>query len=487
MRGGLWVFALRIANRLFQLIRTIVLAQVLAPSDFGLLGIALLGMSALETFSQTGFNAALIQKKGDIGKYLDTAWTISALRGVVLFALLYIAAPYISLFFETPTATPIMRVIGIALLLKGLTNIGVVYFQKELEFNRQFAYQFSGTVADLVVAITAALLLRSVWALVFGLLAGNLVQMVASYIINSYRPRLRLKKGEVVELYGFGRWILGSSIINFLNTQGDDAFLGKVLGASALGFYQMAYKISNMPATEITHVISQVTYPAYSKLQDLLPRLKQAYLQTLQVTAFLSFPMAAGIFLLAPDFTQIFLGEKWTLMVPAMQALAIWGLIRSIGATTGPLFQAVGKPEIVTRLQFAKLILLVILIYPFTITWGILGTALAVVLNALIVNPIAEYLVIRTIRCRAWELIKLLLVPAFGTSAMLGGIFVWKQWLGSDTNMFIFIASIIGGLAIYISTMALFDRYGNYGLWNVLKHRLVIGSSGVPGRVGDKK
>ena len=111
VRGGFWVFALRITSRGLTLIRTIVLARVLAPSDFGLMGIALLAMSALETFTQTGFQAALIQKKGDIRDYLDTAWTISALRGLALFAVLYLAAPYIALFFNTPAATPIMRVI----------------------------------------------------------------------------------------------------------------------------------------------------------------------------------------------------------------------------------------------------------------------------------------------------------------------------------------------------------------------------------------
>jgi len=117
VRGGFWVFALRITNRLFQLIRTIVLARVLAPSDFGLMGIALLAISALQTFTQTGFQAALIQKKGDIRDYLDTAWAISALRGLALFAVLSLAAPYIALFFDTLAATPIMRVIGVSMLL----------------------------------------------------------------------------------------------------------------------------------------------------------------------------------------------------------------------------------------------------------------------------------------------------------------------------------------------------------------------------------
>ena len=208
VRGGFWMFALRLTDRLLTLTRTIVLARILAPSDFGLMGIALLAMSTLRAFSQTGFQAALIQKKEDIKDYLDTAWTVSVLRGFGLFAILYLTAPYIALFFETPAATPIIRVIALSVLLAGLTNVGVVYFQKELEFNKRFVHQLSGAVADLAVAITAALLLRNVWALVLGVLAGSLARLVTSYAIQPYRPRLRLEGVKARELFNFGRWVV---------------------------------------------------------------------------------------------------------------------------------------------------------------------------------------------------------------------------------------------------------------------------------------
>ncbi len=166
VRGGMWVFALRITSRLFQLARTIVIARLLAPSDFGVFGIALLAMSALSTFSQTGFNAALVQKKQDTKHYLDTAWTVQAIRGGVLALIAFAIAPYVAAFFDAPAAKRILQVIALSVLLQGFTNIGVVYFQKELQFHKQFIYQLSGTLADIGVAISAAFLLRSVWALV---------------------------------------------------------------------------------------------------------------------------------------------------------------------------------------------------------------------------------------------------------------------------------------------------------------------------------
>ena len=138
VRSGGWAFALRITAQGFRLIGVTILARVLAPDDFGLLGIASLAIATLGIFSQTGFQAALIQKKEKTEEYLNVAWTVSVGRGLALFIVLFFAAPYIAIFFDAPAATPIMRVIGVTVLLGGLTNIGVVYFQKELEFNQNY-------------------------------------------------------------------------------------------------------------------------------------------------------------------------------------------------------------------------------------------------------------------------------------------------------------------------------------------------------------
>jgi O-antigen/teichoic acid export membrane protein len=474
VKGGFWVFALRITERIFYLTRLIILARILAPHDFGLLGIAMLTMLTLENFSQTGFQAALIQKKENIDEYLNTAWTVGIIRGIILFITLYFIAPYVAIFFKTPQAESIIRVIGFSILINAFTNIGVIYFQKELEFNKQFIYQLTGTLADFVVAVSAALLLRSVWALVFGLLAGNAARLVASYFIHQYRPHINFDIGRAKELLGFGKWVLGSSILVFVITQGDDIFVGKLLGVTMLGFYQMAYKISNTPATEITHVISQITFPAYSKLQDNMPILREAFLKVLQLTAFLSFPIAGLIFVLAPDFTKLFLGQKWMPMVPAMQVLVFWGIIRSIGATVGPVFYGMGKPEINTKLQFIQLILLAILIYPLSIRWGILGVSLAVVFAALIANLGSVYMVIKITKCGAHNFYKMIALPLISLAIMvLSTSILRKYWLDIGGISQFFLYGIIC-ISIYPCIAYFFDRFFSYGMEYPLKKALSL-------------
>lgn len=468
VRGGFWVFALRITTRLFGLARTIILARLLAPADFGLFGIALLAMSALETFSQTGFNAALIQKKEDTKAYLDMAWTVQAIRGIILGLIAFAIAPYVAMFFDAPAAKPLLQVIAFSVLLQGFTNIGVVYFQKELEFHKLFVYQLCGTFADIGVAITVAFLLRSVWALVFGLLAGTLVRTVLSYFVHPYRPRIRFNRQQFKELFGFGKWLLGSSVLMFLVTQGDDIFVGKLLGVTALGFYQLAYRLSNMPATEITHVISQVTFPAYSKLQDDITKLKEAYLKVLQITAFLSFPIAGLIFVLGPDFTKIFLGEKWMPMVPAIQVLVLAGLVRSIAATTGPVFLAVGKPKIETQWQVVRFLILAALIYPLTIRWGIVGSSIAVLLSILASTLGFIVMVLQITSCKTLKFAKTIAFPWIGGALMVISVFAVKATSNTIGMPHFFLLAAVGGLT-YLSVIYLLDRVANYGIWLVIR------------------
>jgi len=471
IKSSFWAFALRAVNRAFSFVRLIILARVLAPDDFGLMGIALLTMATLDTFSQTGFQAALIQKKDDIKSYLDAAWTVLILRGSILFAILYIIAPFAAHFFNAQEAEVIIRVIGLSFLIQAFTNIGVIYFEKELEFNKFFIYSFVGTLSDFVVAVSAALILKNVWALVFGSLAGSTAMCITSYFIHPYRPKFDFHLGKAKELFGFGKWILGSSILIFLITQGDDIFVGKLLGTTALGLYQLAYRISNMPATEITHVISQVTFPAYSKLQDNIPKLREAYLKVLQATAFLSFPIAGLIFVLAPDFTKIFLGEKWMPMVPAMQVLVFAGLVRSIAATTGPIFHAVGKPKIDTIWQIVRLSVLATLIYPFTIKWGILGASIVVFLSIFVSNIGFCLKAIKITKCGTKNFVNTMSLSLVGNALAVLVVSGLRSIM--DTGIWEFIIFTCMGVMTYLIIIYLLDKlFFNYKVQMIIKESI---------------
>ena len=472
-KGGFWLLILRMSDNAIGLLKLFIIARLLAPNDFGLLGIAFLIIATLDTFSQTGLDTALIQMKDDIKKYLNTVWSISIIKGFILYIILYVSAPYVAIFFRSPESVTIIRVVGITIILRSFTNIGIIYFQKEMEFNKHFLCRFSSTIANFSVAVFAAFTLKSVWALVLGQLADCITGVIASYLLHRYRPRFNLDLNKAKKLFGFGKWVFSSSILIFLFTQGDDFFVGGLLGATALGFYQMAYRISSMPTTEISHIISKVTFPAYSKIQDNLPRLRDAYLKVLKLTTFLSFPIAGLIISLAPDFTIVILGKKWMPMVPAMQVLVLYGLIRSVAATAGPIFYSIGKPGIDTKNQFLQVILLMALIYPLTSKWGLLGTSLAVVLTSLTVNIIALIKLLRITQCMLWSVVRLLLFPGISVFIAFFSMIIIKENYFPSKGIVELILSIIYGILVYSGTCYFFDRFFRYQIISTLKGSLV--------------
>lgn len=378
IRGGFWVFSLRIFRGCFELIRTIVLARLLTPGDLGLMGIALLAMSALENFSMTGIDQAIIQTNDDSKEYLNTAWTIQVLRGLAIASILYFGAPVVGTFFGENSAVPLTRALALSEVCKAFTHVGIVFFQKELKFQKQFIFQMSGTIADLLVSILAAIILHSPWALIYGLLAGNITRLILSFIVTSYPLSFSINKKYVKSLLNYGKYIFIQSILLFLMNQGDDAFVGRYLGVAALGIYQLGYRVSNIVTTEFTHVISTVTFPAFSKIQDNHDKLKKAFQTTLDLTSIITFPIAGGIFILAPEFTHLFLGEQWVGVIPIIQILTIEGLMRSIAASYGSIYQATANLKVPLKIAVVQSIVLSIIIYPFSAKWGIQGTAVAV-------------------------------------------------------------------------------------------------------------
>ena len=473
VKGSFWIFSLRITNRVLGLLRTVILARLLLPEHFGVLGIAALTISTIETFSQPGLGTALVQKKDDIQDYLDTAWTASVIRSILILALLLLVAPSVAYFFDTKQAQIVLQVLAVTVLIAGCRNIGVIYFQKELNFKKQYIYDATITLGNIAVAIPAAYILRNVWALVLGAIAGSLTRFFMSYVLQAYRPRLKFEREKIKVLFGYGRWVLGSSILVFLVTQGDDIFLGKLFGATALGFYQMAYMISNLPTTDITQAISHVTFPAYSKIQNEIPRLKDAYLKVVQCIIFIAAPLAGGLFILSPEFVEFVLSEKWLPTIPLIKILVWAGFTSAVMNSTLPVFNAAGVPKIQTRWQLRRLVFLAVSIYPLAVIWDLSGIALSVLLSTLITavgliyetNKILQYSLIR--------FVKGAIIPC--TSVLMAmGVVIWAKKVISFDNILEFVILFTVGILVYLPSVFLLDKLFKHNMGKIIKESIAL-------------
>ncbi len=381
LKSGIWSFFSRGATRGLMMLKLMIVAILLSPKDIGLLGVALLTLATFEVFTKTGFKQSIIQNKNEIKDHLNTAWTALAVRGLALYGIVFFSAPFIADFFGEPRAELVIQVIGLVLIFRGFMNIGVVLFEKELEFHKRFLIDLSEVLPSFIITVVLAIILRNVWALVYGTIAGVFFMMVASFILHPYKPKFEFDLEKAREMFGFGKWIFGSSIVIFIATQGDDIFLGRVLGVISLGVYQLSYKISNTPATEITHVISRVTFPAYSKIQDNIDKLQKGLNRTLRTTLSLSIPISVAIFLFVPGLTHYIIGDKWIDIIWPARILAISGLIRSITATWGPFYKARGKPKYAFYKNVLRVIGIFSTIYWLTKFYGIVGTSFSVLIG----------------------------------------------------------------------------------------------------------
>jgi PST family polysaccharide transporter/lipopolysaccharide exporter len=394
---------------------------------------------------------------------------------VFIAALLFAIAPLLSSFFGEPNATGPLRGIALTPLLLGLRNPAIVYFQKDLDFHKEFVYRLTGSVALPIVAIGYALVEQSVWALIFGFVAADLTRLATSYVIDDYRPGLDFDRWYASELIDYGKWITGSSILNFLHNEGDDIVVGWLLSASALAFYQLSYRFANAPATEVGQTISKVAFPTFSKLQDDPELLRESFYRIVRVTAIVSFPIAFGIAAVAPTFIEVFLGTKWLPMVATMQLLAMYGLLRTLGKTWSPVWKTVGRPDYLAKLPLLRVGLMAVLIYPAVTRYGIEGSAgLVLGISLFPMFPINFHLIVDAVDTTYRRLLTELSYPLVSSVVMFLVTYTVQRRLELDLLVAEFVLLVLLGAVTYVVCVLVFERL--FG-WDVSESARQIMSS----------
>lgn len=469
-RGAAWMFGLNISNRVLGLVRTAIIARLLVPDDLGVFGIALLTQSVIEIFSMFGLTSALVRKTEDIAPYLDTAWVISFLRGIAVAVVMVLVAPLVAAFFDEPAATDLIRVLALVSFFSGFLNPAVVRLRRDLQFSRVFLLALIPSLVDIAVSIVLAVVCRTPMSLIVGLAAKAAATLVLGYIMVPYLPRIRFNKARARELMSYGKWITGSTILRFLYGQGDDIVVGRLLGAADLGLYQIGYRYSNLPTTEVTRVLQVVALPAYAKVQNDAARLRRAFVEALGSTALVSIAFAGYIWVITPDFVELVLGQAWLGVIPVMRLLAIWGAVESVSEIPIALFEAVGRPQLGTRRLLVKTVLLGALVYPMLRWWDLRGVCIAVLASA--VPSLVWSLVdgARLAKASGWQVVNVLFVPSLAAGLAMAGAVGLGYALPTGT-VWSLVALTALCVAVYAAVTVVARAYG-YTAVGQLGHRL---------------
>jgi O-antigen/teichoic acid export membrane protein len=457
-RSGAWVVASSFGARGIEFTRSIILARLLMPEVFGLMGIASFIINGLDSVTQTGTGAALIHRQEQAKEVYDTAWVIGLARGLVLAGAVALAAPYVADFYHRPVLDGVLKLVAVGLIVRGGSNINLILYRRDLDFKRLAIVEQVGTAVGAAIVVALAWWLRSIWALIIGNLITSVCQVAFSYIIQPEWPRLRFRLKTAKELYRYGRFVAWAGVVIFLTLEADNAIVGKLLGMEALGFYVLAYSLANLPATHITYVISNVMLPSYSKLQGEPERLREVYLKVLKVTSTLTLPTAAGLAFLAPDFVRVVYGPKWLPMVAALQLLCIHGAFRSVAAVNGPLYMAMGKPSYGFYLNAVRLVFMLAFIFPFAYWRGIEGVSIAVTIPLAGMLIASTVLACRLLHIRTAAITRRLRAPVLASLLMAGALLAITSLWPAEVGLAGLLARVGLGVVIYAGCLLALDR-----------------------------
>lgn len=414
VRGSAWLALSYGGSQVVSLVSTAVLARFVAPSAFGLVALASIVIVAITTLQQSGLGLAMIHKRDDVERAAATTLVFSVAMGFLLYGVAFALAPVIASAFREEDLTDVLRVLTLVLIPRGVGMVPGVLIERELRFGARAKGELAGVAVQAATAIPLAAAGLGVWSLVAGQLAAAVVTALVYWLVAPLRPSPRLFSWPVLrELAAYGRHVTAANLVALVDQNVDTATVGRLLGAADVGFYNLAWRLSNLPATGIGYVVGRVMFPAYATLRDDMPAFQSAFLVNVRRVALVSLPVGLGILLAAEPIVVGVFGSPWRPAAVPLQILAVFGIVRAFSGTTGAVFQAAGRPQLVTWLNLWHLAVLCAALFTLTPALGLEGAASAVTVAAVASLLPAYRLALRILQLPFRQLLSSLERPLF--------------------------------------------------------------------------
>jgi len=373
--GGAWATLTSLTTKILGGIKIVILARILSPEDFGLVGLALAAVGTMNLVSNPGIFTALIQKKEIDQADLNVGFWIHAGRGCLLFLLFLVLADWLANFYQEPRLRIILWATSLTFLLDGFQSIGMVRLNRTLDFRRIMWAQMAANWFSFVVAIVLAWTLRSAWALVGSHITQWVILLIMSYVLEPFRPNLRINWTRAKVLIRFGRYVFAAVICYIIITRGSDLLLGKMIGVESYGYYALALSLMGVLSGLTDPLITSVVLPALSQIQEDRQRFSKAFAKIFRTAMLLTAPLFITAAIFGRDLIWLLLGTKWMPMVGPLIWLCLLGWFRSLVLTFDSALKAIGKPELEARLRGIELLLFAVGIIPAIRWYGASGAA----------------------------------------------------------------------------------------------------------------
>jgi PST family polysaccharide transporter len=456
--GIRWSSTSQFIRQIAQLITTVILARLLKPSDFGLVGMAMVVTGFIALFKDLGTSAAIIQRKEVSVYLLSSIYWVNVAFGLLAAVTLYFLSPFIANFYNEPRIEPIMQVLSLNFLISGVSILHQAILEKNLLFKELAKLEIIATGVGSVVGIVLAFLGYGVWSLVYQMVAVSLVTTILLWLTSGWHPKMAFHVSEIRHVSSYSLNLTGYSIFNYFVRNTDYLLIGKFLGAQDLGIYTMAYRIMLYPLQSISAVISRVMFPYYSIIQDDIDQFSKSYLMVASIIAILVFPLMLGMWVITDTFVELVFGSKWMATVILIKILIPVGMMQSIGGTVGAIYQAKGRTDLMFRwgiiTGFSTIISFLI-----GLEWGIVGIACTYAIISFLLSYLGFAIPFKLIGLRVKNLLTTLWPPLYCSLLMSLGVWIIKFLSYSKlSTMVLFCTTVSAGALIYVILINYFNK-----------------------------
>jgi O-antigen/teichoic acid export membrane protein len=403
--GVLWSAFDNGINQIIQFVVGIILARILSPKEFGLIGMLTIFIVLSEIFINSGFSQALIRKKDCGEKDYNTAFIFNLFTSLIFYFLLFICAPWISDFYHQPELTQIIRIIGIILFINAFSIVQEAILIKKVNFKLQAKITLISSVFSGAISIWIAVSGFGVWSLVAKTLLGGFFRTSLLWVYNKWLPSGWISKDSFRKMFYFGYKLLASSVINTTYQNLYYLVIGKFFSVIDLGYFTRADHFTKLPSQTLTKSLQRVAFPVLSEIQEDLPRLKNGYQKFIRVTMFFNANIMLTLAALATPFVLGLLGEKWAVSIPYLQLLCFATLLMPINSLNMNLLVVKGKSgiylwiEIVTKILAIPIIIVGIYTSIKIIVYGmIIHSIITFIIICLKTSKLIDYSILNQIR-----------------------------------------------------------------------------------------
>jgi len=345
----------RIASMAFQIVLAfpagILLARLLLPADFGLAGLCVIVVGFITLASDLGVGSAIIQRRELTERHLRASLTGTFLLGVSIAGLLALAAPLIGQFVRNSELVSLLRLQSLIFVTTGCDTVARSILQRRLDFRRLYIIDITSyALGGLLVSIGCALAGLGVWSLVIGTLSQAAVSCAMSMTAAKVPLRPLLARRELGELLAFGVGVSANNLVNYVGRNGDNFFIGRLLGPTILGYYSRAFNLMMMPLNYVTGAFSAILVPTFAEIQHQRERIGSGFLMTVQLAAIIVLPVATGMIVAAPHLILGLYGDRWAGAIRPLQVLCVAALPKAVMSLAGPVNRACNR--VVTELWF---------------------------------------------------------------------------------------------------------------------------------------